>query len=61
MRSLLADLLILILVTDFNRLVKLCKQYKITGDDIIKRILKQTQFADLITSDLKKKLKKIKN
>ncbi len=57
----LADLLILILVTDFNRLVKLCKQYKITGDDIIKRILKQTQFADLITSDLKKKLKKIKN
>ena len=57
----LADLLILILVTDFNKLVLICKKYKISGDDIIKRTLKQTQFAELITSDLKKKLKKIKN
>ena len=57
----IADLLILILNIDFSRLVKICKIYNITGEDITKRIIKQSQFGDLLTSDLKKKLKKIKN
>ena len=56
----IADLLILILNIDFSRLVKICKIYNITGEDITKRIIKQSQFGDLLTSDLKKKIKKNK-
>ena len=46
---------------DFNKSVKICRKYGISGDDISKRLVKQTQFTDLLTSDLKKKIKKIKN
>ena len=55
------DLLILLLDSDFNKSVKICRKYGISGDDISKRLVKQTQFTDLLTSDLKKKIKKIKN
>ena len=55
------DLLILLLDSDFNKSVKICRKYGISGDDVSKRLIKQTQFTDLLTSDLKKKIKKIKN
>ena len=55
------DLLILILYTNFDKSVKLCRKFGITGEDITKRIIKQSQFSDLLTGDLKKKIKKIKN
>ena len=55
------DLLILTLYVDFNKSVKLCRKYSINGDDILKRLVKLSQFSDLLTSDLKKKIKKIKN
>ena len=56
-----SDLLILLLLMDFTKLVQICDQFNITGDDIIKRLVKISQFSDLVTSDLKKKLRKIKN
>ncbi len=56
-----SDLVILILNINYDRLVILCKKYNISGEDIIKKLLKQSQFHELVSSDLKKKLKKIKN
>ena len=54
------DLLILTLHVDFNKSVKLCRKYNINGDDILKRLVKLSQFSDLLTSDLKKENQKNK-
>tara|TARA_B100000989_G_C19530590_1_gene469525 strand:- start:1812 stop:3200 length:1389 start_codon:yes stop_codon:yes gene_type:complete len=57
----LCDLLVLILVDDYNLFVKMCKSYNYNGEDLGKRLCKLSQFSELITPGFKKKLKKIKN
>jgi replication factor C subunit 1 len=57
----LADLFVLLMCNRFDIFLEICKKYKFNGDDITKRILKISQFGDIVSIVLKKKLKKIKN
>ena len=57
----LGDLLVLLLVNDYNLFVKMCKSYNYNGEELGKRLCKLSQFSELITPGFKKKLKKIKN
>jgi DNA polymerase III delta prime subunit len=57
----LADLFVLLMCNRFDIFLEICKKYKLNGDDITKRILKISQFGEIVSIVLKKKLKKIKN